>query len=154
MDHSAFQNRPEPAGSIPNSSLFHPVPQHFPPDPTGISTEREAVFLHGNHRIPDPYNSWLILCPDPFWKTKEYNPDQGFRAPEMSGFHWNRSLARGILIWPGYVLNYIYTLMGILAGSIAEAEGKESCRFRSETYRRDCKWSCWIFFHTIPVRFR
>ena len=45
----------------------------------------------------------------------------------------------------------MYTLMGILAGTIAEAEGKKSCCFRSETYRQDCKWSRWIFF---PYSFR
>ncbi len=95
--------------------------------------------------MPNSCNSWSILCPDPFWKTKEYNPNQGFQAPEMSGFHWNRPLARGNLNLT-WIYSYIYTLMGILAETIAEAEGKEFCRFRSETYRRDCKWSCWIFF--------
>src|SRR5215475_4148565 len=67
VDHSAFQNRQEPTGTRPFSSDFPPVPASFQPDPTGKSTEKEAVFLHGNHRtkiLQIPRKSLLQNMPE------------------------------------------------------------------------------------------
>jgi hypothetical protein len=149
VDHSALWIPKKRATTTPFSSQFQPVLAYFWPEPTGKIYEKGSSIPAPKSPYRIPCNSCLILCPDPFWKTKEYNPGQGFRAPKMSGFHWNRPLARGNLNL-AWIYSYIHTLMGILAGTIAEAEGKESCYFRSETYRRDCKWSRWIFF---PVQF-
>ena len=71
----------------------------------------------------------------------------------MSGFHWNRRLARGNLNLT-WIYSYIYTLMGILAGTIAEAEGKESCHFRSEIYSGIANGAVGFFSRTVPARFR
>ena len=44
--------------------------------------------------------------------------------------------------------------MGILAGTIAEAEGKESCHFRSEIYSGIANGAVGFFSRTVPARFR